>query len=139
MLETLKSADSLKMGNGYATWHSILSHIQNKAFCKTIKFTHWLEHLLNEKMEEVVCPDCMIGKAQLQPYPGLVKKYKPMEQVHWDSVMPSEDFTEGYHHAILLINRAMCCRWAYMLKTKDKVPSALRKWHADTVTGPSIG
>lgn len=133
VLETLKSADGFKMGNGYSTWHHRFSHIQNKAIRKTIKFTHGLEHLLNEKMEEVVCPDCMIGKAQRQPYPGPVKKkYKPMEQVHWDLVMPAEESTEGYRHAILLIDRATRYRWAYGLKTKDEVPSALRKWYADT-------
>ena len=46
-----------------------------------IKTTNGLEHLLNEKMEEVVCPDCMIGKAQRQPYPGPVKqKYSPWSE-----------------------------------------------------------
>ena len=60
-----------------------------------MKFTHWLEHLLNENMEEVVCPDCMIGKAQRQPYPGPVKKkYKPMEQVNWDLVSPLRNLLE---------------------------------------------
>ena len=87
-------------------------------------------------MEEVVCPDCMIGKAQQQPFPGPVKKkywYKPMEQVHRDLVMPSKESTEGYRHAIiLLIDRATRYRWAYGLKTKDEVPSALWKWYADT-------
>ena len=53
-------------------------------------------------------------------------------EVRWALVMPSDESTEGYRHAILLIDRATRYRWVYGLKTKNEKPSGLRKWYADT-------
>jgi hypothetical protein len=80
-----------------------------------------MEHDLN-------CTACMVGKAQLQPYPGSKEHAKrPLEGVYMDIMTSSITSIEGYDYALIITDDASMYRWAYGLKTKDEANSIVRK------------
>jgi hypothetical protein len=84
-----------------------------------------IEHDLND-------PACMIGKAQLQPYPGLKEHAKrPLERVYMDIMTSSITAIEGYEYALIITDDASMYQWAYGLKTKNEANAMVRNWIAD--------
>ena len=133
VLVTYCSSDAFTLSSGYTTWHQRLAHTELRAIKKSIPFTIGLESLKDRKVDGHVCPDCMVGKAQRNPLPGIsTKDYEPMEQVHWDLVTATTPSLEGYNYALLLVDKATRYRWVYGMKTKDETFDMIRKWWADT-------
>ncbi len=84
-----------------------------------------MEHDLN-------CTACMIGKAQLQPYPGSKEHAKqPLERGYIDIMTLSATSIEGYYYALIITDYASMYRWAYGLKTKDEANAIVRNQIAD--------
>jgi hypothetical protein len=132
VLTTYCSSDAFKVGNGYSIWHERLSHTEHRAIRRSIPFTIGLESLKGQKVDGHVCSGCMVGKAQRNPLPGIsTTDYEPMEQVHWDLVTATTRSLEGYHYALLLVDKATRFRWVYGMKTKDETFKVIRKWWAD--------
>jgi hypothetical protein len=67
----LISETKYKTMSGYRLWHKRLSHAPIQSIKATIAHLKGLQDLASIWMEhELNCTVCMIGKAQLQPYPG---------------------------------------------------------------------
>jgi hypothetical protein len=74
----------------------------------------------------------MIGKVQLQPYPGSKEHVKrPLERVYMDIMTSLITSIEGYNYALIITDDASMYRWAYWLKTKNEANSMVQKWIAD--------
>ena len=52
-------------------------------------------------------------------------------EVHWDLVTATTRSLEGYHNALLLVDKATRFRLVYGLKTTDETFNVIRRWWAD--------
>ena len=87
---------------------------------------------MGQEVNGHVCLGCMVWKGQSNSLLGIsTKDYKPMEQVHWDLVTATTWSLEGFHYALLLVDKATRFRWVYGLKTKDETFNVIRRWWAD--------
>lgn len=133
-IETIPlSQTKYKTMSGYELWHKRMSHAPIQAIKATIPHSKGLHELEGVRMEhDTNCPACMIGKAQLQPYPKSKEHAKrPLERVYMDIMTSSVTSLEGYDYALVITDDASMYRWVYGLKTKDEANAMVRRWIAD--------
>ena len=133
-VETIPISETkYKTMSGYGLWHKRLSHAPIQSIKATIAHSKGLQDLEGIRMEhDLNCTACMVGKAQLQPYPGSKEHAKrPLERVYMDIMTSSITSIEGYDYALIITDDASMYRWAYGLKTKDEANAMVRKWIAD--------
>jgi hypothetical protein len=133
-VETIQiSKTKYKTISGYGLWHKGLSNASIQSVKATIAHSKGLQDLEGILMEhDLNCIACMIGKVQLQPYPGSKEHVKrPLERVYMDIMTSLITSVERYNYALIIIDDASMYRWAYWLRTKNEANSMVQKWIAD--------
>ena len=74
----------------------------------------------------------MIGKATLDGFPKAKRPInKPLYQVHMDAFSSSVKSTEGYIHALVLVDAITGYQCMYGMKTEDDALKVLKTWYSD--------
>lgn len=113
-------------------WHARFGHVNFNAM-NLMCTGKMVQGLPNIKVQNAVCPGCLMSKQSRKPFPGQANYSAKgvLELVYGDICGPiSPPTSAGNKYFLLLVDDYSRVMWGYMLKSKDEAFIAFKKFQA---------
>ncbi|QRV82277.1 Pol polyprotein/retrotransposon [Ceratobasidium sp. AG-Ba] len=112
-------------------WHKRLGHVQPSVL-QQMANAGQIDNMSKRDLEEIAqCGSCAIGKGACLPFSASSSSTSvPLQVVHSDLCGPLDASVGGSRYVLSLIDDFSRMAWICVLKTKDQVFEAFKRWRA---------